>query len=686
MGARQTLQRSRQRPSSPALLPKPKRLSLRRGEFRLRTAHAIGLPTIDLPFDPDANHARRLELAAEACRDEIRARTGLELVVDAPGDVLERADGPITIRCRFDPGAALDPARPTASDAYRLEVGPAGVDLAAPSVDGLCFGLQTLAQLVKPGGRIPALRILDQPDFVDRGIMLDVSRGKVPDLHTLEALVDLCARLRLNVLMLYVEHTFAFRAHPEIGRNASPLDAETIRALDAFAADRGVELIPCLQSLGHMEHILSLERYAKLAESDRRWSLTPSRPETYRLLGELYDEFLPLFHSKRFNANCDEPFDLGRGQSAERAPEKSPGRLFAEHVAQLERLARRHDKQLMVWADFALKHPDQLDAIGRDVAMLDWWYEAEFDFDRIERLRRQGFEVWVCPGTSSWNCLFPRVETSCRNVASWAAAGRRHDARGLLNTDWGDFGHYNALGLSFHAYAWGAQQAWSGDVPSGEFDRAFASRVFGERNARLARLYRRLGKIHDAGFPVANGSALQYLYFDPLSRSFFLQHVKRRALESSARRLERVEAEVAALDLANAHDDFFGLARREIAWSTDATGLAIEKGLVALDYNAWRATPGSLRAADRRRLARRLERLADRQRTQLKSLEELWLARNAISEFHKTRKRIRGSITSLRDAARRLHDDRPGRPPRETELGPLDVFNEVRRAFGLAPR
>ena len=148
---------------------------------------------------------------------------------------------------------------------------------------GLRYAVETLLQLADAKGALPACEIDDAPDFRDRGIMLDVSRGRVPRRATLEALVDLCARMRLNVLMLYVEHTFAFRRHPEIGEGASPLDAETILALDAYAADRGVELVPCLQSLGHMERILSLPRYRKLAESDRRWSVSPSRPETYDL-------------------------------------------------------------------------------------------------------------------------------------------------------------------------------------------------------------------------------------------------------------------------------------------------------------------------------------------------------------------------------------------------------------------
>ncbi len=677
MGARKSARQKTSADAIPPVLPQPKRLTRRRGEFRMSQGTPIVLPASNAPLD------RRLLIAAEAASRELLARTGIELSIERPRT--PNLDSP-SIRCRLDRNAAVSPNAATASDAYQLRVRSKGIEIAAPSSDGIRHGLQTLCQLSSRSGRIPALDIIDQPDFRDRGVMLDVSRGKVPTLATLEALVDLCSRLRLNVLMLYVEHTFDFRRHPEIGRDASPLKAETLLALDAYAVDRGVELIPCLQSLGHMEQLLSIDRYAHLAESDRHWSVSPSHPGTYTLLAELYDEFLPLFGSSRFNANCDEPFDLGRGRSALRTPNRTPGRLFADHLQKLEGLAGQHDKRLMVWADFALQHPDELSRISRDVVLLDWWYDAIFDADRIRKLRRKGFEVWVCPGTSSWNCLFPRTQNSEDNISRWADAGRRHGAAGLLNTDWGDFGHYNALGVSLHSYAWGAQQSWSGGIDPNRFDRAFSAHVFGEKGARLGRLYRKLGAIHDAGFRVANGSPLQYLYFDQLGRSFFLQHSERRVLERSAKKLSGVLKEIENCGIRDAGVDFAGLARQEIAWAADATGFAIDKSLAALDYNDWREHSKSLGATARRRLARRLDELADEQTEQLGRLERLWLARSEISEFAKVHKRVRLSIAGLREGGRRLNKNDPPRPPKPEKIGLLPVYNEVRRAMGMRER
>jgi len=677
MGTRKSVRHSSGGAKAQPILPQPKRLTQRSGEFRLRTGLSIHLPVASEAVD------RGLLLAATQTQQDILKRTGLSLEIQRSCNPDRKMPAVV---CRLDRKAALSPRAATARDAYRLEIRSGGVILSAPTTNGLRHGLQTFCQLVTPSGRVPAVDILDQPDFRDRGIMLDVSRGKVPTRETLEDLVDLCSRLRLNVLMLYVEHTFDFKRHPEIGKGASPLDAETMLALDVYAADRGVELIPCLQSLGHMERVLEIDRYASLAESDRLWSLSPSNPGTYALLEDLYDEFLPLFRSKRFNANCDEPFDLGRGQSAKRSPRKTPGRLFADHVQKLDQLSSQHGKQLMVWADFAHGHPDELARINRSVVLIDWWYEESFDADRLGKLRRKGFEVWASPGTSTWNCLFPRVANSMGNIARWSAAGKKHGATGLLNTDWGDFGHYNALGVSLHSYAWGAQHGWSGDTEITTFDRAFGRHVFAENDGKIGALYRKLGAIHEVGFPVANGSAPQYLYFDALGPSFFLQHCKRSALESSLRKLEPILRSIRSSAFEGAGNDFIGLARQEIAWAADATRLALEKGIAAGEYNDWRATPGSLKSAARRRLALRLEALADEQAEQLRRLQTLWLARSEVSDFESTRKRVRRSIAGLRSGARRLRNNSPPRAPKAIKLDMLTIYDHVRREMGMRPR
>ena len=632
----------------PPMLPKPRRAEPLTGSFAL----ADGLPIV---LRPDAGE--RDFAAARALRDRTREICGVSLAIEGhfDGRGLGRR---IELDVDAAAGAEAEPA--VRGQGYRLCVTPERVSAVGGGPAGLRYALETLVQLVTPGAKIPACRIDDSPAFEQRGILLDVSRGKVPKPESLRWLIDLCAALKLNVLMLYTEHTFRFRRHPTIGRDDSPLDAETMRDLDAYAAERFVDLVPTLQSLGHMEHILKLPPYRELAETEQGWTLAPAEPRSYELLRDLIDEYLPNFRSPFFNANCDEPWDLGRGRSAELAEELGPGGLYLEHVRRVREMARRHGKRTMIWGDVVHAHPERMEEIDRDSVLLDWWYEAEFDYDRVAVFARHGIEFLVCPGTSSWNSLFPRVENSLRNISGWADAGRRHGARGLINTDWGDFGHYNLQGNSLFGYAWGAQESWSGRCAAGYFDRAFSRRIFDDRSGEVARLYRALGAVHDPGFTTFNGSALQYLFFDDVGSAYFISACSQPKLRAALARLGRVRARVEAALERHSRER---LVLQEILYAVDASCFALEKARAGLDYNAWRAEPESWRAVDRRRLARRLADGADEQLALGRRLKRLWLARSELSNFDDTRRRLMRSVRALRRAARALERNRPGRAP-----------------------
>jgi hypothetical protein len=607
--------------------------------------------------------------AASALCDAVRSRTQLSLAIETHrrSDDLGRR---IELRREHDDG-----------EAYRIAVDSERADLVGAGAAGLRYAVETLAQLVDPRGRIPCCSIEDAPDLALRGVMLDVSRGKVPTLDTLKGIVDLCVRVKLNALMLYVEHTFRFRRHPEIGADASPLEARTLRELDSYAAARHVQLIPSLQSLGHMDHVLNLPRYAHLAETERRWTISPALPETYALLGDLYDEYLPNFRSRLFNANCDETFDLGLGRSEQMRRELGEGGPFLAHVKKLRRLARSHGKRTMIWADMVHAHPERLPEFDADFVFLDWWYEAECDYERVARFAERGFDFLVCPGTSSWNCLFPRLENSVVNVRRWAEAGKRHGARGLLVTDWGDFGHYNLQGYSWFGYAWAAEQAWSGESSPRDFERAFARRAFEDPSGETARLYRELGAVHDAGFRVFNGSPLQFLFFDDVDRGFFVEGARSGPLRRTARKLEKLRARIDAAGSRFARER---LSWEELRYAADASLLAVRKALAGREYLAWRRRPTRLGARERRQLAGRLATAAREQTLLGRRLQRLWLARSHPSKFALTRGRIERSVRSLRRAARALERGHPPPPPPEHPgfEDPGAVMRAVYRSLG----
>lgn len=354
--------------------------------------------------------------------------------------------------------------------------------------------VRTLIQICEQRGddKIPAMDIDDWPDFADRGVYYDVTRGRIPLLERLKEQVELLARFKINQYQLYIEHTFLFPRNPDISEGTDPLTAEDILDLDRLCRKLHVELVPSLASFGHMHRILSLPAYRHMAE-DRgvgkyddpavnelpawqrhgAWTISPANPDTYKFLDSLFAQFLPLFTSRRFNVCCDETWDLGYGQTMALCRKKGKGRVYLDHILRLRRIAAKYGKKIMFWGDIIKNYPELLKEIPRDVTLLEWGYGHRHFFDSMRKMDRAGLNFYACPGTSSWVSLFPRLHESRANIREFARAGRKYGATGLLNTDWGDGGHYNFMELSWYGYLFGAEQAWNPDADMTTFTRRF---------------------------------------------------------------------------------------------------------------------------------------------------------------------------------------------------------------------
>jgi hypothetical protein len=481
---------------------------------------------------------------------------------------------------------------------------------------------------------VPGIAVEDWPDFAHRGVLLDVSRDRVPTLSTLRDLVERLASWKVNQLQLYTEHTFAYAGHEAVWREASPMTAEEVRELDGFCRARGVELVPCQQSFGHLHRWLRLEPYRRLAECpegiEHPWSterepygLCPTDRQSLALLADLYGQLLPHFASPRFNVGLDEPIDLGRCRSAKAAARRGKPALYLEFLLGLRSLAARHDRRLQVWGDYLAEHPELLAQVPADVAVLEWGYEADHPFaERCRSLAEAGREFYVCPGTSSWNSLAGRTSNALANLRAAAVAGGEAGAAGYLVCDWGDNGHLQPPPVSDLGFLLGAGFAWNAASAREEAEVAalLDAHAFRDRAGELGGAVVALGDAYlAAGGRNFNGTALFYLLLEadrPLARSR-AAGVARSGL-SEARR--RVRAAVAALGRSRSARADGRLVTEELAWVGAGLELACRLGQARLDAGA-DSSLADLQRGARLSLALRARGLAGRHRV-------LWLRRS----------------------------------------------------------
>lgn len=392
---------------------------------------------------------------------------------------------------------------------YRLSIecedsGLARISVASRSREGLRHAAATLRQLCRAypdPGDLPCLVIEDSPagGFATRGVMLDVSRDKVPTMEQFRETIDLLASLKFNHLQLYTEHTFAYEGHEDVWKDWSPLTQGEVRELDGYAAARGIELAANQNCFGHLAAWLKKPGYEHLAEIEgnnawhfHQWerrgafSLCPVEPKAEQFVGALLDELLPCFTSKLVNIGCDETFDVGWGRSKQEVDRRARSaseedrsharaELYFEFVQKIAKACEKHGKRPMMWADIALTHPELLGMMPKGMIGLAWWYEPTEKFEKwVAAIRGAGHEAWVCPGTSSWRTFTGRTTERRANIADAAEQGLRAGATGFLICDWGDMGHRQQWPVALAGIAHAAEAAWN---PGGA--RTFDARATG---------------------------------------------------------------------------------------------------------------------------------------------------------------------------------------------------------------
>jgi hypothetical protein len=558
----------------------------------------------------------------------------------------ENAPGPAALRIFRDP-------RITSSQAYRIAISKNAITVFASAEIGAYYAIQTLRDMLTLGGQhLRCCIIEDWPDFARRGIYHDCSRGKVPKLETLMALVERLGHWKINELQLYIENTFTFKRHPAIGKGYSPFTPDELLAIQGHCDLHHIRLVGSLASLGHMEKILAIPEYTHLAElpgfrdSPGGTTLCPTDPGSIKLVSELYDEFIPIFNAEDFNICGDEPWELGKGRSRHAAARIGAPQVYLNYILKLHKLCLKHGKRMNLWADIVLQHPELLPDLPKDIVLLNWDYNSGGPrMKRTKEIARAGLPLMVCPGTSSWNTHGTRLPNAIANVAEAAALGLRHGAEGLLNTDWGDNGHRNALGVSLHGFAHGAAHSWNHRaVDDAKFTGIFCQRMFGAAGDKLAAPLKALGSTYlTCGAPYRNESALFYTLTEPLAGPLPGQHS--RIDLTTATGLRKVLSQLADPGIwpiaSRGMDEFEALTLREFRLAAAMDFTAAAHALAAKSFRAGHHVPNVIFAS-----------IADELHGIRNEFETLWLARNKPSRLRDNMALFKKAETELLKLAR----------------------------------
>lgn len=254
--------------------------------------------------------------------------------------------------------------------------------------------------------------------FQRRAAQLDLAR-QMETLDFVFEFIDMISGNGYNAVFLYLEDRIVTPSYSLPGADEG-YSLEQMRQIVDYAAQKNIEVIPCVATLGHAERFLRFPQLQHLAEvrgnSRDRFGGTAkdtfcvSKTEFYDFLFTYLDEILPLFPSKIFHAGLDEfwNFNLCELCKAKVKTFHDEELLFLEHVKKVHNYLSSRGKRMAMWPDMFENYHAILPDVPNDIIMTEWQYQRDVrtcqahfnnltEENTLARYRKLGFEVWASP-------------------------------------------------------------------------------------------------------------------------------------------------------------------------------------------------------------------------------------------------------------------------------------------------
>ena len=533
--------------------------------------------------------------------------------------------------------------------------------------------------------------------FDTLGAMLDVSRGRVLTLDYLKGRLDRMKKMGYNAVMLYTEDVFRLEGEPKWGYMRGGYTLEEMKDLKAHADKIGFKMIPCIETLGHLEQPF---RWADFADVKNTGStILVGEEKSYALIDKIIAFWAKAVGGTRIHLGMDEAWGFA-GAKYEKRNGKRPGvDVFLDHLKRVNEICAKHGfTEPIIWSDMfyrlasarhdyydpeAKADPSLAARIPKNMRLCYWdYYHDRQDYyeGMIEGHRSLGSEPVLAGGIQIWSHFFHDREKTLATMSSFLAAAKAKGCKEFFFTLWGDDGGTAIQGV-----------AEEGLFACAELAAGRTAEPTADNCARFREItgldYRSLAKLGEVCRHYADEwpdmiLEASMLYDDPLYCGNYRNYLVRKPSETTDRRFYCAHYKDAAWrdDGAKVMADH----RRVLAECAELTGLPAAASDLARVLSAKVAYEADLLAAWKAkdlptlaRLARTdLPALISKMKAFIESYRTDWYATSQPFGFERVQKRNAAALARLEEAKRRLDDWLAGKTKTIEEL------DETLRPFG----
>ena len=300
---------------------------------------------------------------------------------------------------------------------------------------------------------LSACDIREEPAFQTVGVMFDCSRNAVIAPEALKGFLRKMALQGLNLGMMYTEDTYEVPEQPFFGYKRGRYTYDELKALDDYAYGFGIELIPCIQTLGHLDRVMRWPAYYHVRENGE--IIEPDREESYEILEQMIRAAAAPYRSKRIHLGMDEAWGLGSGAHLIHHGYENPNFIMKRHLKRLLDICEKYGLNAMMWSDMYFQadglnyhserdpSPEAIAAVDPRITLVYWdYYQSKVEmYD--DAIRKHGLfdaPMVFAGGIWTWVGPAPAYPTTIPNTIAALASCRKHKVPLVFATCWGDGG------------------------------------------------------------------------------------------------------------------------------------------------------------------------------------------------------------------------------------------------------
>lgn len=342
---------------------------------------------------------------------------------------------------------------PYECDSLEVESEDGIVRIGYSSISDFCRGVCLSIMHLRKGET--TFSIKQTHNFERAGFMIDVSYDGVMSVEGLKQYIDYMASAGLNMLMLYTEDTYEVKKYPQMGYLRGRYSQEELREIDQYANEMGVELIGCIQTLGHLEHIVKWNDFSDITENETL--ILPGEERTYEFIEECIKTISENISSRHIHVGLDEAFGLGEGKYKIKHGKCDPLEIYAKHVKRVYDICVKYGLRPMMWSDcffrFSMRETgygiqysatepissEILKLVPEHMDMVYWEYEEKDKNvyrDIINAHKVFSGETVMATACWNWDGQLPRLNHAFATQGAALEAAKECGVKTILSTDW----------------------------------------------------------------------------------------------------------------------------------------------------------------------------------------------------------------------------------------------------------